>query len=74
MLTDEKKAKIQEFRKDGYGYKAISILISETRDSVRNYCRKTGMTGNTATKKYTKHSARRSRCIQKNKRSNWREI
>ena len=50
MLTDEKKAKIQELRTDGYGYKAISILISETRDSVRNYCRKTGMAGNTATK------------------------
>ena len=50
MLTDEKKAKIQELRTDGYGYKAISILISETRDSVRSYCRKTGMVGNTATK------------------------
>ena len=50
MLTDEKKNKIKELRADGYGYKTISILISETRDSVRSYCRKIGMTGKTATK------------------------
>ena len=36
---------IKELRLSGYGYSSIAALIFETRDTVRNYCRKIGLDG-----------------------------
>ena len=44
-MTEEKKKRIKELRLSGYGYSSIAALIFETRDTVRNYCRKIGLDG-----------------------------
>lgn len=44
-MTEEKKKMIKELRLSGYGYSSIAALIFETRDTVRNYCRKIGLDG-----------------------------
>ena len=44
-MTEEKKKMIKELRLSGYGYLSIAALIFETRDKVRNYCRKIVLDG-----------------------------
>ena len=44
-MTEEKKKMIKGLRLSGYGYSSIAALIFETRDTVRNYCRKIGLDG-----------------------------
>lgn len=51
ILTEEKKNKIKELRMNGYGYLTIANFISETRDNVRNYCRKIGLDGRMASER-----------------------
>lgn len=44
MTTDEKE-KIKELRLKGMGYKAISTLLGLSRDSVRGFCKRNGLYG-----------------------------
>ena len=45
MIRKEKAKKIAELREQGYGYRSIAFFVNESRDSVRNYCRKNELTG-----------------------------
>lgn len=44
-MTDEQREKIKELRLEGMGYKAIATTIGLTRDSVRGFCRRHGLEG-----------------------------
>ncbi len=45
MLNAEVQEQILELRKKGYGYKSIASCLKIPRDTVRNVCRKYGLTG-----------------------------
>ena len=38
MKTEDEKNKTLNLRKEGFGYKAISIVINQSRDTVRGIC------------------------------------
>lgn len=44
-MTDKVKEKIRELRLKGMGYKAIANLLGITRDSVRGFCKRNGIDG-----------------------------
>ena len=44
-MTSEDKEKIREVRLKGMGYKAIATLLGLSRDSVRGFCRRSGLDG-----------------------------
>lgn len=44
-MTAEEKKKIREFRLKGMGYKKISVLIGLSRDSIRGFCKRNGLAG-----------------------------
>lgn len=45
-MTETEKQQINEFRLKGLGYKAIGIALGLSRDSVRSYCKRNGLSGN----------------------------
>lgn len=45
-MTEYEKMKIPELRASGMGYKAIANVLGLSRDAVRGFCRKYGLTGN----------------------------
>lgn len=45
-MTNEQKAAITEYRKNGCGYKKISRLTGICESTVKTYCRRNGMAGN----------------------------
>lgn len=45
-MTSEEKEKIKELRLKGMGYKNIAKLLGLTRDSVRGFCKRNGLDGN----------------------------
>lgn len=45
MLNEEAQDQVLELRKKGYGYKSIASCLKIPRDTVRNVCRKYGLTG-----------------------------
>lgn len=45
-MTNEQKAAITEYRKNGYGYKKISRLTGVCESTVKTFCRRNGMAGN----------------------------
>lgn len=44
-MTEYEKQKIYEMRLDGSGYKAIGVVLGLSRDSVRSYCKRIGLDG-----------------------------
>ena len=44
-MTDDQREAIYQLRMEGQGYKAIARRLRLTRDSVRSYCRRTGLHG-----------------------------
>ena len=44
-MTDEQREKIKELRLEGMGYKAIATSLGLSRDSVRGFCRRHGLEG-----------------------------
>ena len=44
-LTAEQKARIEEYRKRGIGYRTIAAEIGVDRDAVRYYCKKVELAG-----------------------------
>ena len=44
-MTDVEKHQIQDLRVKGDGYKAIATVLGITRDSIRSYCKRTGLDG-----------------------------
>lgn len=47
-MTSEDKIKIKEFRLKGIGYKNIATLLGLSRDSVRSFCKRNGIAGNSS--------------------------
>ena len=45
MLEKAQQQQIVEFRNMGYGYKVIGTILKVKRDTVRNFCRRKGITG-----------------------------
>ena len=45
VISKSAEIKIAQLRNQGIGYKEIGRLLSLSRDDVRNYCRKTGLSG-----------------------------
>ena len=45
-MTSDEKEKIRELRLKGMGYKGIANLLGLTRDSVRGFCKRNGLDGN----------------------------
>lgn len=43
-MTDAQKTSIEEYRRDGYGYKKISQLTGLCECTVKTYCRRNGLT------------------------------
>lgn len=44
-MTVDEKEKIKELRLEGMGYKAIATLLGLSRDSVRGFCKRNGIEG-----------------------------
>jgi len=44
-VTDIEKQQIQELRIKGVGYKAIAAVLGMSRDTVRGYCKRNGLEG-----------------------------
>ena len=44
-MTLDEKEKIRELRLKGTGYKGIASLLGLTRDSVRGFCKRNGLDG-----------------------------
>lgn len=44
-MTSDEKEKIKELRLKGMGYKAIAGLLGLSRDSVRGFCKRNGLDG-----------------------------
>ena len=44
-MTDVEKHQIKDLRVKGDGYKAIATILGITRDSIRSYCKRTGLDG-----------------------------
>lgn len=45
-MTSDEKEKIRELRLKGMGYKKIANFLNLTRDSVRGFCKRNGLAGN----------------------------
>ncbi|ADI00497.1 hypothetical protein [Salisediminibacterium selenitireducens] len=45
-MTEQEEQLIFEMRQKGSGYKAIATVLGKSRDAVRMYCRRNGLTGN----------------------------
>ena len=45
-MTDDDRQKIRELRQKGMGYKKIAAILGLSRDSVRGFCRRSGLGGN----------------------------
>lgn len=45
-MTNKEREKIRELRTNGMGYKAIASALGLTRDSVRSFCKRNELTGN----------------------------
>lgn len=45
-MTDMEKQQVQDLRLKGVGYKAIAATLGISRDSVRGYCKRNGLDGN----------------------------
>ena len=45
QVTDDEKKKIRELRLKGIGYKGIATSLGLTRDSVRGFCKRNGLDG-----------------------------
>ena len=46
-MTNEQRAAIKEYRNNGYGYKKISRLTGICESTVKTFCRRNGLGGNT---------------------------
>lgn len=44
-MTNDEKEKIKRLRLEGMGYKGIANLLGLTRDSVRGFCKRNGLEG-----------------------------
>ncbi len=47
-MTDEQKEKITALRREGSGYTAIANSLGISKDTVKSFCRRNGLTGTTA--------------------------
>ena len=48
-MTDQKKSIITELRMHGIGYSTIGNILGISKETVRSFCRRNGLAGNTAT-------------------------
>ena len=44
-MTNEQKSKVTDLRKQGYGYASIGSTLGLSKDSVKSFCRRSGLTG-----------------------------
>jgi DNA-binding CsgD family transcriptional regulator len=44
-MTEIEKHQIHDLRLKGIGYKAIAVVLGKSRDSVRGYCIRNGLDG-----------------------------
>lgn len=49
-MTDEQKEKITALRREGSGYTAIANSLGISKDTVKSFCRRNGLTGTMARK------------------------
>lgn len=47
-MTEQVKEKIKELRLEGMGYKAIATMLGISRDSIRGFCKRNGLEGNSS--------------------------
>ena len=47
-MTNEQKARITALRIDGTGYATIAAMLGISKETVKSFCRRNGLTGNTA--------------------------
>ncbi len=47
-MTDEQKTKIISLRREGLGYTAVAKRIGISKDTVKSFCRRNGLTGEMA--------------------------
>lgn len=45
FMTDEQRNSVADFRREGYGYTAIAKKMNLSRDTVRSFCRRNGLSG-----------------------------
>lgn len=47
-MTEAEKQLIYDLRLKGVGYKAIAAVLGKSRDSIRGFCRRNGLTGDSS--------------------------
>ena len=47
-MTNEQKARITTLRHDGIGYATIAAMLGISKETVKSFCRRNALTGNTA--------------------------
>lgn len=47
-MTNEQKARITALRRDGTGYATIAAMIGISKETVKSFCRRNALTGNTS--------------------------
>lgn len=61
LMTDEQKKLITRLRQEGCGYTAIAKKMELSRDTVRSFCRRNGLSGDMTGEKEEQYPPRRCR-------------